>query len=115
MTRLTFEGTGNVDPVWTPDGKRIVFKGNRNRLFWQPSDGSGAAEELTNSELSSNNVPGSWSPDGQELCPHGGSSRPQIWILPLKDRKPHLFVDSPTYDTAPRFSPDGRWIAYSLQ
>ena len=36
-----------------------------------------------------------------------------IWILPLKDRKPHLFVDSPTYDTAPRFSPDGRWIAYS--
>ena len=39
MTRLTFEGTGNVDPVWTPDGKRIVFKGSRNRLFWQPRTG----------------------------------------------------------------------------
>jgi Tol biopolymer transport system component len=113
LTRLTFEGTGNVDPVWTPDGKRIVFKGNRNRLFWQPSDGSGAAEELTSSELSSNNVPGSWSPDGQELSLTEDRAVRKIWILPLKDRKPHLFVDTPTYDTAPRFSPDGHWIAYS--
>ena len=68
LTRLTFEGGGNVDPVWTPDGKRIVFKGNRNRLFWQPSDGSGPAEELTSSEMSSNNVPGGLSPDGRELA-----------------------------------------------
>ena len=95
MTRLTFEGTGNVDPLWTPDGKRIVFKGNRNRLFWQPSDGSGAAEELTSSEMSSNNVPGSWSPDGQELCLTEDRAVRKIWILPLKDRKPYLFVDTP--------------------
>ena len=25
---------------------------------------------------------------------------------------PHLFVESTTYETAPRFSPDGRWMAY---
>src|SRR5438309_2332152 len=52
LTRLTFEGNTNIDPVWTPDGKRIVFKGNGNRLFWQPADGSGGAELLTTSELS---------------------------------------------------------------
>jgi eukaryotic-like serine/threonine-protein kinase len=67
LTRLTFEGNANVDPLWTPDGKRIVFKGGQNRLFWQPADGSGPAEELTKSELTSNNVPGSFSPDGQVL------------------------------------------------
>ncbi len=113
LTRLTFEGAGNVDPVWTPDGKRIVFKGNRNRLFWQPSDGSGAAEELTSSEMSSNNVPGGWSPDGRELAITQDQAVRKIWILLLQDRKPHLFVDSPSYDTSPRFSPDGHWIVYS--
>ena len=113
LTRLTFQGTGNVDPVWTPDGKRIVFKGNRNRLFWQPSDGSGSVEELTSVELSANNIPGSWSPDGQELALTQDLATRKIWILPLKDRKPRLFVESPSYEAAPRFSPDGRWIAYA--
>jgi serine/threonine protein kinase len=113
LTRLTFEGEGNVDPLWTPDGKRIVFKGNRNRLFWQPADGSGAAEELTSSELSANNIPGSWSPDGQELALTEDRAVRKIWILPLKDRKPHLFAEGALYETAPRFSPDGHWIAYA--
>jgi serine/threonine-protein kinase len=33
--------------------------------------------------------------------------------MPLKDRAPHLFVEGPTYEAAPRFSPDGHWIAYA--
>jgi Tol biopolymer transport system component/predicted Ser/Thr protein kinase len=51
LTRLTFEGNANMDPIWTPDGKRIVFKGPQNRLFWEPADGSGPATELTKSKL----------------------------------------------------------------
>jgi eukaryotic-like serine/threonine-protein kinase len=113
LTRLTFEGNSNVDPVWTPDGKRIVFKGTGNRLFWQAADGSGVAEALTSSALSTNNVPGSWSPDGQDLAfTQDYPPIRNIWILPLKDRKPQRFVQSPSYETAPRFSPDGHWIAY---
>ena len=113
LTRLTFEGNANVDPLWTPDGKRIVFKGTGNRLFWQVADGSGAAEVLTSSELSSNNVPGSWSPDGQDLVfTEDRTPTRNIWILPLRDRKPQPFVQSPTFESAPRFSPDGHWIAY---
>ena len=113
LTRLTFEGAGNIDPVWTPDGKRVAFKGAENRLFWEPADGSGGMEALTSSELSGNNVPGSWSPDGQALAfTQDTVPARNIWILPLKDRKPQLFVRSPTYETAPVFSPDGHWIAY---
>jgi Tol biopolymer transport system component/predicted Ser/Thr protein kinase len=115
LTRLTFEGTASVDPLWTPDGKRIVFKGSGNRLFWQPADGSGAAEALTSSELSSNNVPSSWSPDGQvlaflEINPSTGYD---LYTLSLKDRKPQPFVRTPSVETAPRFSPDGHFIAYT--
>jgi hypothetical protein len=115
LTRLTFEGTGNVDPVWTPDGKRVVFKGTGNRLFWQPADGSAGAEPLTRSELAGNNVPGSWSPDGQvlvfmEINPNTGYD---VYTLPLKDGKPQPFVRTPSLETAPRFSPDGHFIAYA--
>jgi eukaryotic-like serine/threonine-protein kinase len=114
VTRLTFEGSGNIDPVWTPDGKRVVFKGTGNRLFWQPADGSAGAEPLTSSELAGNNVPGSWSPDGQvlafmEINPDTGYD---IYTLPLKDGKPQPFVRTASLETAPRFSPDGHFIAY---
>ena len=69
LSRLTFEGTSNLFPGWTPDGKRISFvsnmKGPQN-IFWQLADGSGGLERLTTSE--NGNYPGSWSPDGQFLA-----------------------------------------------
>ena len=113
LTRLTFEGDLNVDPVWTPDGKRIVFKGTGNRLFWQPADGSGAAEAMTNGPLSTNDFPSSWSPDGQAAAIVETIGTQSVWILPLQDRKPRLFDRGQTNETAPRFSPDGHWIAYT--
>jgi eukaryotic-like serine/threonine-protein kinase len=36
-----------------------------------------------------------------------------VWILPMTgDRTPKAFVKTRFNETAPRFSPDGRWIAY---
>ena len=33
MTRLTLdEGTDNIDPLWTPDGKRIVYASSRENV-----------------------------------------------------------------------------------
>jgi Tol biopolymer transport system component/predicted Ser/Thr protein kinase len=113
LTRLTFQQGDNVDPVWMPDGKRIVFKGAANRLFWQPSDGSGAAEALTSGPLSTNDIPSSWSPDGQAMAIVETIGTQGVWILPLQDRKPQLFDRGQTNETAPRFSPDGHWIAYT--
>ncbi len=113
LTRLTFADSLNVDPVWTRDGKRIIFKGKANRLFWLPADGGGAAEDLTTTELSRNNIPGSMSPDGQDLALTQEGATRSVWILPLKGPKPHRFDDSTTYETSPQFSPDGRWLAYS--
>jgi serine/threonine-protein kinase len=68
MTRLTFGPAANT-PVWTPDGKRIVFQavvGSKPGMFWQPADGSGGAEQLTFADRQ--HVDGSWSPDGQYLA-----------------------------------------------
>ena len=123
LTRLTFEGNGNLGPVWTPDGKRIAFTSNKEgpfNLFWQLADGSGGLERLTTSEYL--HAPMSWSPDGRllafiELNPTTGRD---IWVLPLadpsagsgQDRKAQPFLRTRFDEAVPRFSPDGRWLVY---
>ena len=47
LTRSTFEGNFNADPVWTPYGKRIAFASAKEgpiNIFWQLADGSGGLE-----------------------------------------------------------------------
>jgi Tol biopolymer transport system component len=112
LARLTFEASPNVDPVWTTDGKRIVFKGKGNRLYWQPADGSGTVEELAGGDISPNAIPLSISPNGQELAFSEDRLTRSIYILSFKDRTPRLFDQSPSYESSPQFSPDGHWIAY---
>ena len=112
LSRLTFEGTANFDPIWTPDGKRITFKGKGNLLFWQLADGGGNAEPLLNATVAGNSIPGAWSPDGKELAFIDGAAVRNIYILPLQDRKPHVFAEGQAYESAPSFSPDGKWMVY---
>jgi Tol biopolymer transport system component len=118
LTRLTFEGKQNLYPVWTPDGKRIAFQSSKEgplgplKVFWQLADGSGGLERLTSSE--DTGAPVSWSPDGQllayiEITPTTGYD---IWVLRMSDRKAQPFLRTPFNESVPRFSPDGRWLAY---
>jgi eukaryotic-like serine/threonine-protein kinase len=126
LTRLTFEGNENAYPTWTPDSKRIAFQSNKegqNNIFWQLADGSGGLERLTTSEnATSSPSPSSWYRDGQllafsEITPATGSD---IWVLRMSDpsagsgqvRKAQPFLRTPFNEGAPRFSPDGRWLAY---
>ena len=123
LTRLTFEGTTNNAPVWTPDGKRIAFQSNKEgpfNLFWQLADGSGGLERLTTSEYTQG--PMSWSRDGQLLAFHevNPDTQRDIWVLRMGDpsagsgqvRKAQPFLRTRFDELAPRFSPDGRWLAY---
>jgi serine/threonine protein kinase/Tol biopolymer transport system component len=123
LTRFTFEGDYNPVSVWTPDGKRIAFESNKEgppNIFWQLADGSGGLERLTTSEYVT--APMSWTPDGRvllfiEINPTTGFD---IWELRMNGpspgsgqvRKAQPFLRTRFNEMAPRFSPDGRWLAY---
>jgi eukaryotic-like serine/threonine-protein kinase len=115
LTRLTFEGSINADPGWTPDGKRISFRSNREGLtdiYWQLADGSGGLERLATNKYTK--IPKSWSPDGQLLTFHENNpnTKKDIWVLHLSDHKTEPFLRTPFNEGAPVFSPDGHWVAY---
>ena len=115
LTRFTFGGTQNYNPIWTPDGKRIAFESNSSgpiNIFWQLADGSGGLERLTTT--TNVNAPFSWSPDGQLLAfvEIISSKGQNIQILRIHDRKTLPLHETQFNEQEPRFSPDGRWLAY---
>jgi Tol biopolymer transport system component len=124
LTRLTFTGEVNVEPVWTPDGQRIVYtsqeKGGVPNLWWIRSDGAGDAQRLTESK--SPQYARSWRPDGKLLALHqlNPGTNWDIMTLPIegneksgwKPGEPKPFVNSTFLEREPTFSPDGRWLAY---
>ena len=125
LTRLTFAGELNENPIWTPDGQRIAYssqeKGGTINLWWIRADGAGDAQRLTESK--SLHYAGSWRPDGKVLAfsqQSPGSTAFDILTLPIEgDEKsgwkpgdPKPFVNSAFSEREPAFSPDGRWLAY---
>jgi serine/threonine-protein kinase len=117
LARATFDGSQNDAPTWSPDGTRIAFRSNREgapgSIFWQMADGSGSPERLSTSTQVSD-TPMSFSPDGRFIAFFRTDPKTQrdIWIASVQDHTRTLFLGTPATEGAPRFSPEGKWIAY---
>jgi Tol biopolymer transport system component len=114
LSRFTFQGN-NSAPTWTPDGKHLAFWSDTDgpvNIFWQRADNSGGLEQLRTSTYL--DVPFSFSPDGQLLAFDEVNPTTQggIWVLRMGDRKAQPFLQTSAVLGGPRFSPDGRWLAY---
>jgi dipeptidyl aminopeptidase/acylaminoacyl peptidase len=119
-TRLT-TGTGIAEfPVWSRDGKRIVFTFNNSSLRQALASGEGDEEELLRSDNSGALWANSWSPDGRTLlyawyvASALTSANMDLGVIPSGDRKPVPFLrDARRFnENQGQFSPNGRWVAY---
>ena len=116
VTALTSNTTGSQAPVWSPDGRRIAYRGTRKgyRNIWvKPVDGTGDEVQLTRGEYVQ--TPMSWSPDGKYLLYHESNPATglDLWALSVADGKAEPLAKLPQGQFAAEWSPDGRWIAYA--
>jgi DNA-binding winged helix-turn-helix (wHTH) protein/Tol biopolymer transport system component len=116
MGRVTSGTQLEGSPVWSADGKRLIFTttGGIGSLFEQVIDRASSPKPLlkTNEYL----IPTSVSADGRFLLYAAatmGKTRLDIWVLSLTDPEKRFPLIQREFDQwQGQFSPDGGWVAY---
>jgi Tol biopolymer transport system component len=118
LTRLTSSGTLNERPEWTPDGKRVLYRGDRGTrtaIWWVPADQSAPATPLQASDAH-DFYEGVVTPDGRSLVyqiDDAGSDQADVMVRALAgDTTSRPIAATPAAEAQPRVSPDGKWVAY---
>ncbi len=118
--RLTSNPGFSTYPIWSPDGKTILFSSGAPRnLFGKESSGAGNEQRFSRSP--NNQYATDWSRDGSwvlywELNPN---TQRNLWVLPATPGSkpapaatPKPYLRTPANEQWGRFSPDARWVAY---
>jgi Tol biopolymer transport system component len=115
---LTFGGGPNQWPVWSPDGRNILFTGGPmdHRGFYSiRSDGSGSPQLI--GEAVAGDTADSFSPDGKRVAIQHARD---VYIADVENGPDHLrfgkrelLLGTSATEMNAMFSPDGKWIAYT--
>ena len=107
-----------INPVWTRDGKEILFVSNRGHIygtggFWRMKADPGAEAREIHYEETSWKARPDFSPDGSRMVysSYSGRQWQNLWVMPAGggDAFPISYGDWD--ETNARWSPDGRTIA----
>jgi len=114
--RLTFDNS-NGSPVWTQDGRDIVFSSQRGRLssLWRVSASGGPPRPLAGVGAVALNP--SIPRKGNQLAFQHVVTSNQIWRINLNDERhaldaPVHVISSRGFNRRPNFSPDGKRVAF---
>jgi serine/threonine-protein kinase len=116
LMRLTFDPGEDETPIWSPDGRWVMYastrKGEARGVYRKSADGSGP-EELLWSGTGHVHV-GGVTPDGNTLLvSRNDDGELDVMSITLKDGNMKPLVASPSREYDPSLSRDGRWLAYT--
>ena len=120
FTRLTFDPAIDLDPIWTPDGKKVLFASNRAGAYnpyMRPADGTGTEVRLATS--SNPTYPASVTHDEAFILANEFKSRTAYDLARIPFEKSptgkgavEALVETGAAELNPEVSPDGGFVAY---
>jgi WD40 repeat protein len=111
--RLTSEPGADLDPAWSPDGRKIVFASDRagNReIYVMNADGS---EPVRLTDNAAPDYRPAYSPDGKQIAfvsERDGNA--QIYLMDVDGKNVIRLTNNAGADTEPAWSPDGSKIVF---
>ena len=112
-TRLTFDPSFHQAPIWSPDGRQILFSSNRGPDYYfylKNADGSGSEEEVSDLGTVAQANAWDWSRNGKYLLIRKAN---EVWYLSWPERVAKPLLQAKWTVRNAQFSPDGRWMAYA--
>jgi eukaryotic-like serine/threonine-protein kinase len=114
-SRFTYSPSSDLNPIWTPDGRTVIYNGEEPQytIYQRPADGSGDTQLLLKKPVDT--LPTSVSPDGKWLVytESAVETNGDIWLLSLDEEgETQLFLQTDFQEGQGVISPDGRWLAY---
>lgn len=115
-SRVTFDEAQDQFPVWSPDGRRLIFRSNRTgvgNIYEMSADSAGSEHRI----LASDHLisPSDWSRDGRfalYLSIDPVTSGDIRVAMMDEEHESAGFLQTPFREVYGVFSPDGRWVAY---
>jgi Tol biopolymer transport system component len=116
LTQITWDDSIDIDPAWSPDGRRIAFVTNRfayTEIFVTDTAGRNTRRLTNNQWLDADPA---WSPDGQSIAfvsDRDNRWNADLYLMDARGDNVRKLLSTPDSESSPAWSPDGRRIVFT--